>query len=79
MPTQSPPSAEPERNYLRALMLLASRGRPKEADHDCYVCGKVFDRATEFKDAKRVAEYGISGQCQGCQDHTFADPEGDDL
>ena len=78
MSTPSPSDPKPERDFLGAMSLLMKRGRPKPEDHDCYVCKRVFNRATEFKDATSAKEYEISGACSQCQDAMSAEPEDED-
>lgn len=72
------PSSDRKPDYLGAMSKIISRGRPKPGDHDCYACGRDFDRKTEFKDALSAAEYGISGLCQQCQGDAFANPDAED-
>lgn len=73
MPTPNPSSGK--KDFLGAIVKLQLRGRPKPEDHECYVCGRSFDRESEFKDAVCAKEYVISGACQKCQDDIFAEPE----
>ena len=37
----------------------------------CPMCGKAVHPNLEFRDSKSRTEFGISGQCQRCQDIIF--------
>ena len=41
---------------------------------NCVFCKKAIHPNKDFRDEISLAEYGISGLCQACQDETFGVP-----